>query len=77
MSSFLQTIRAESNVDIEQLPAYHKLGLSKDALAGVMEESDGVIAEIRGFLQGSAIIRARIPGVDGETIIHLGLRQNR
>ncbi len=43
MSSFLQTIRAESSVDIEQLPAYRKLGLSKDALAGVgvMEESEG------------------------------------
>ena len=52
MSSFFQAIRAESNVDIEQLPAYRKLGLSKNALAGVMEESDGVIAEIRGFLQG-------------------------
>ena len=40
-----------SGVDIEQLPAYRKLGLSKNALAGVMEESDGFIAEIRGFLQ--------------------------
>ena len=40
-----------SGVDIEQLPAYRKLGLSKDALAGIMEESAGFIAEIRGFLQ--------------------------
>ncbi len=40
-----------SGVDIEQLPAYRKLALSKAALAGVMEKSDGFIAEIRGFLQ--------------------------
>ena len=34
-----------SGVDIEQLPAYRKLGLGKGALAGV-------ITEIRGCLQG-------------------------
>ncbi len=41
MPSFFQATRAESSVDIEQLPAYRKLELGKDALAGVMEESEG------------------------------------
>ena len=59
MSSFLQTIRAESNVDIEQLPADHTLGLSKNALAGVMEESEGFSQKFAAFCK---VRRLFVPG---------------
>ena len=52
LCSYARNEHGSGGVAIEQLAAYRKLGLGKDALAGVMEESDGVIAEIRGFLQG-------------------------